>query len=89
MENLDKSYTRMKRKSPSDMGMTRENTQVLVEEPLSFQEPHLVSIKSDLSEIVFNSSLLTSENLNAQLNEPDSPLQPVPESSVPKNKPVT
>ncbi|XP_010290464.1 PREDICTED: transmembrane protein 117 [Phaethon lepturus] len=89
MENLDKSYTRMKRKSPSDMGMTRENTQVLVEEPLSFQEPHLVSIKSDLSEIVFNSSLLTSENLNAQLNEQDSPLQPVPESSVPKSNPVT
>ncbi|XP_014104332.1 PREDICTED: transmembrane protein 117 isoform X1 [Pseudopodoces humilis] len=88
MENLDKSYTRMKRKSPSDMGMTRENTQVL-EEPLNFQEPHLVSIKSDLSEIVFNSSLLTSENLNAQLNEQDSPLQPVPESSVPKNNPVT
>ncbi|KAJ7400299.1 Transmembrane protein 117 [Pitangus sulphuratus] len=88
MENLDKSYTRMKRKSPSDMGMTRENTQVL-EEPLSFQEPHLVSIKSDLSEIVFNSSLLTSENLNAQLNEQDSPLQPVPESSVPKSNPVT
>ncbi|KAM4901518.1 TM117 protein, partial [Sylvietta virens] len=88
MENLDKSYTRMKRKSPSDMGMTRENTQVL-EEPLNFQEPHMVSIKSDLSEIVFNSSLLTSENLNAQLNEQDSPLQPVPESSVPKNNPVT
>ncbi|OXB53625.1 hypothetical protein ASZ78_005216, partial [Callipepla squamata] len=89
MENLDKSYTRMKRKSPSDMGMTRENTQVLVEEPLSFQEPHLVSIKSDLSEIVFNSSLLTSENLNAQLSEQDSPLQPVPESSVPKGNPTT
>ncbi|XP_009707324.1 PREDICTED: transmembrane protein 117-like [Cariama cristata] len=89
MENLDKSYTRMKRKSPSDMGMTRENTQVLVEEPLSFQEPHLVSIKSDLSEIVFNSSLLTSENLNAQLSEQDSPLQPVPEASVPKSTPVT
>uniref|UniRef100_A0A8C4U710 Transmembrane protein 117 n=1 Tax=Falco tinnunculus TaxID=100819 RepID=A0A8C4U710_FALTI len=89
MENLDKSYTRMKRKSPSDIGMTRENTQVLVEEPLSFQEPHLVSIKSDLSEIVFNSSLLTSENLNAQLNEQESPLQPVPESSVPKSNPVT
>ncbi|KAM3673505.1 transmembrane protein 117 isoform X2 [Ammospiza nelsoni] len=88
MENLDKSYTRMKRKSPSDMGMTRENTQVL-EEPLNFQEPHLVSIKSDLSEIVFNSSLLTSENLNAQLNKQDSPLQPVPDSSVPKNNPVT
>uniref|UniRef100_A0A8C0A1F6 Transmembrane protein 117 n=1 Tax=Anas zonorhyncha TaxID=75864 RepID=A0A8C0A1F6_9AVES len=87
MENLDKSYTRMKRKSPSDMGMTRENTQVLVEEPLSFQEPHLVSIKSDLSEIVFNSSLLTSENLNAQLNEQESPLQPVPESSVPQSNP--
>ncbi|ETE58045.1 Transmembrane protein, partial [Ophiophagus hannah] len=29
MENLNKSYTQMKRKSPSDMGMTRENTQII------------------------------------------------------------
>ncbi|XP_039361096.1 transmembrane protein 117 isoform X1 [Mauremys reevesii] len=88
-ENLDKSYTRMKRKSPSDMGMTRENTQVLVEKTLSFQDPHLVSIKSDLSEIVFNSSLLTSENLSLQLNEQDSPLQPMTADSAPKSDPMT
>ncbi|XP_015261750.1 PREDICTED: transmembrane protein 117 [Gekko japonicus] len=89
MENLNKSYTRMKRKSPSDVGMTRENTQVLTEEPLSFDDPHLISIKSDLSEIVFNSSLLTSENLNLHLTEQPSPLQPIREPSVPKDHPLT
>lgn len=85
MENLDKSYTRMKRKSPSDVGMSRENTQVLAEEPLSLEDPHLISIKSDLSEIVFNSSLLTSENLHAHLSDQPSPLKPIREPSVPNN----
>nr|XP_028602923.1 transmembrane protein 117 isoform X1 [Podarcis muralis]XP_028602924.1 transmembrane protein 117 isoform X1 [Podarcis muralis] len=89
MENLDKSYTRMKRKSPSDVAMTRENTQVLAEEPLSCEDPHFISIKSDLSEIVFNSSLLTSENLSAHLSEQPSPLQPIREPPVPKNNSLT
>ncbi|XP_020651200.3 transmembrane protein 117 isoform X3 [Pogona vitticeps] len=89
MENLDRSYTRMKRKSPSDVAMTRENTQVLTEEPLSYDDPHLISIKSDLSEIVFNSSLLTSENLHAHLHEQPSPLQPVREPAVQKDTPLT
>ncbi|XP_077194731.1 transmembrane protein 117 isoform X3 [Paroedura picta] len=89
MENLNKSYTRMKRKSPSDVGMTRENTQVLAEEPFSFDDPHLISIKSDLSEIVFNSSLLTSENLDLHLSEQPSPLQPIRDPSVPKDHPLT
>uniref|UniRef100_A0A2D4HT17 Transmembrane protein 117 n=3 Tax=Micrurus TaxID=8634 RepID=A0A2D4HT17_MICLE len=88
MENLNKSYTQMKRKSPSDMGMTRENTQVLAEEPLSSEDPHLICIKSDLSEIVFNSSLLTSENLRSHLDDQPSPLQPIRESTLPKNNPL-
>ncbi|XP_061495881.1 transmembrane protein 117 isoform X2 [Rhineura floridana] len=89
MENLDKSYTRMKRKSPSDVGMTRENTQVLAEEPFTCEDPHLISIKSDLSEIVFNSSLLTSENVSSHLDEQPSPLKPIREPPVPKSNHLT
>ncbi|XP_068950341.1 transmembrane protein 117 isoform X3 [Petaurus breviceps papuanus] len=81
MENQDKSYTRMKRKSPSehskDMGMTRENTQASVEYPLN--NSPLVYIKSDFNEIIYNSSHLTSENLNLHLNDPCGTAEPNPE----------
>ncbi|XP_007503949.1 transmembrane protein 117 isoform X2 [Monodelphis domestica] len=80
MENQDKSYTRMKRKSPSehskDMGMTRENTQVSVEDPLN--NSPLVYIKSDFNEIVYNSSHVTSENLNLHLSEACGTTEPDP-----------
>ncbi|XP_072510384.1 transmembrane protein 117 isoform X5 [Notamacropus eugenii] len=81
MENQDKSYTRMKRKSPSehskDMGMTRENTQASVEDPLN--NSPVVYIKSDFNEIIYNSSHLTSENLNLHLNDPCGTTEPNPE----------
>lgn len=74
MENQDNTYTRMKRKSPSeqskDMGITRENTQASVEDPLN--DPPLVCIRSDFNEIVYKSSHLTSENLSSHLNESTS-----------------
>ncbi|XP_059791690.1 transmembrane protein 117 isoform X4 [Balaenoptera ricei] len=74
MENPDKAYTRMKRKSPSeqskDMGITRENTQASVEDPLN--DPPLVCIRSDFNEIVYKSSHLTSDNLSSHLNESTS-----------------
>lgn len=77
MENQDKTYTRMKRKSPSehskDMGITRENTQVSVEDPLN--DPALVCIRSDFNEIVYKSSHLTSENLSLHLKESTSEVE--------------
>ena len=67
----------MKRKSPSehskDMGITRENTQVSVEDPLN--DPALVCIRSDFNEIVYKSSHLTSENLSLHLKESTSEVE--------------
>lgn len=90
MENQDKTYTRMKRKSPSehskDMGITRENTQASVEDPLN--DPSLVCIRSDLNEIVFKSSHLTSENLSSHLNEPTSATEADPDATTSKSTPT-
>ncbi|CAD7672242.1 unnamed protein product [Nyctereutes procyonoides] len=89
MENQDKTYTRMKRKSPSehskDMGITRENTQASVEDPLS--DPPLVCIRSDLNEIVYKSSHLTSENLSSHLNESTSATEADPDPTTSKSSP--
>ncbi|XP_038598038.1 transmembrane protein 117 isoform X1 [Tachyglossus aculeatus] len=89
MENQDKSYTRMKRKSPSEhsrvMEITRENTQASVEDPLT--DPPLVCIKSDFNEIVYKSSRLTSENLSSHLSEPSNTTEADPEPSAPKSTP--
>lgn len=52
------------------MGITRENTQVSVEDPLN--DPPLVCIRSDFNEIVYKSSHLTSENLSLHLKESTS-----------------
>ncbi|KAG8510097.1 Transmembrane protein 117, partial [Galemys pyrenaicus] len=90
MENQDKSYTRMKRKSPSehskDMGITRENTQASVEDPLN--DPPLVCIRSDFNEIVYKSSHLTSENLSSHLNESTSTTEADPEPMTSKSTPT-
>ncbi|KAK2495711.1 hypothetical protein MC885_007767 [Smutsia gigantea] len=89
MENQDKTYTRMNRKSPSerskDMGLTRENTRASVEDPLN--DPPLVCIRSDLNEIVYKASHLTLENLSSHLNEPaggtEADPAPAPSDSTP------
>lgn len=90
MENQDKTYTRMKRKSPSehskDMGITRENTQASVEDPLN--DPALVCIRSDFNEIVYKSSHLTSENLSSHLNESTSATEADPEPTTSKSTPT-
>ncbi|XP_022375211.1 transmembrane protein 117 isoform X1 [Enhydra lutris kenyoni] len=90
MENQDKTYTRMKRKSPSehskDMGFTRENTQASVEDPLN--DPPLVCIRSDFNEIVYKSSQLTSENLSSHLNESTSATEADPDPTTSKSTPT-
>ncbi|XP_017744455.1 PREDICTED: transmembrane protein 117 isoform X3 [Rhinopithecus bieti] len=90
MENQDKTYTRMKRKSPSehskDMGITRENTQASVEDPLN--DPSLVCIRSDFNEIVYKSSHLTSENLSSQLNESTSATEADQDPTTSKSTPT-
>ncbi|XP_044241453.1 transmembrane protein 117 isoform X2 [Ursus arctos] len=90
MENQDKTYTRMRRKSPSehskDMGITRENTQASVEDPLS--DPPLVCIRSDFNEIVYKSSHLTSENLSSHLNESTSTTEADPDPTTSKSTPT-
>ncbi|GAB5573684.1 transmembrane protein 117 isoform X1 [Prionailurus iriomotensis] len=90
MENQDKTYTRMKRKSPSehskDMGITRENTQASVEDPLN--DPPLVCIRSDFNEIVYKSSHLTSENLSSHLNESTSGTEADPDPTTSKSTPT-
>ncbi|XP_015286251.2 transmembrane protein 117 isoform X2 [Macaca fascicularis] len=90
MENQDKTYTRMKRKSPSehskDMGITRENTQASVEDPLN--DPCLVCIRSDFNEIVYKSSHLTSENLSSQLNESTSATEADQDPTTSKSTPT-
>ncbi|XP_053575178.1 transmembrane protein 117 [Bombina bombina] len=54
-EKKDKSYKRINRKSPSEhskeMGMTIENLQAVVEEPLYLHDPTLVSVRAKPSEI--------------------------------------
>ncbi|KAM8802740.1 LOW QUALITY PROTEIN: transmembrane protein 117-like [Rhynchonycteris naso] len=89
MENQDKTYTHMKRKSLSehskDMGITR-NTQASVEDPLN--DPPLVCIRSDFNEIVYKSSHLTSENLSSHLNEPTSATEANPDLTTYRSTPM-
>ncbi|CAH2278002.1 transmembrane 117 [Pelobates cultripes] len=65
MENKDKSYKRINRKSPSEhskeMGMTIENLQAVVEEPLYLHDPTLISVRNKSNEM---SCLTPPENLN-------------------------
>ncbi|XP_075407963.1 transmembrane protein 117 isoform X2 [Tenrec ecaudatus] len=90
MENQDNTYTRMKRKSPSehskDMGITRENTQASVEDPLN--DPPSVCIRSDFNEIVYRSAHLTSENLSSHLNESTSATEAGPEPITSQSPPT-
>ncbi|XP_069905810.1 transmembrane protein 117 isoform X1 [Oryctolagus cuniculus] len=90
MENQDKTYTRMRRKSPSehskDMGITRENTQASVEDPLN--DPPMVCIRPDFNEIVYKSSHLTSENLSSHLNEAASATETDQDPVTPKASPT-
>ncbi|KAM4748110.1 transmembrane protein 117 [Rhinophrynus dorsalis] len=69
MENKDKTYTRIKRKSPSEhskeMGMTIENLQAVVEEPLCLHNPTL-SVRTKPTEMsCCHSPALVSENLSS------------------------
>nr|XP_033815318.1 transmembrane protein 117 isoform X1 [Geotrypetes seraphini]XP_033815319.1 transmembrane protein 117 isoform X1 [Geotrypetes seraphini] len=81
MENKDKSYTRIKRKSPSEhskeMGMTIENLKVSIEETLSLHNASLASVRTEGNENE-NPSLLVSEKLNLKPNEQEimAPAEP-------------
>ncbi|XP_073508139.1 transmembrane protein 117 [Phyllobates terribilis] len=56
IENKDKSYKRINRKSPSEhskeMGMTIENLQAVVEEPLCLHDPTLLAPRTKENEIL-------------------------------------
>ncbi|XP_029473157.1 transmembrane protein 117-like [Rhinatrema bivittatum] len=83
MENKDKTYTRIKRKSPSEhskeMGMTIENLKASIEESLSLHNTSLVTVRTEVNEIEEPPSLLVSEKLNLQSNEQETlaPTEPV------------
>ncbi|KAM8973028.1 transmembrane protein 117 [Pelodytes ibericus] len=70
MENKDKSYKRINRKSPSehskDMGMTIENLQAVVEEPLYLHDPTLISAWTKTNEISSSPA-----NLQSQVQPPE------------------
>ncbi|XP_069484115.1 transmembrane protein 117 isoform X2 [Ambystoma mexicanum] len=81
MENKDKSYRRIKRKSPSEhskeMGMTVENIPATIEEILSLPDPPLVNVLTETSETDYPVHLLASENGSSQTNEDIlAPVQP-------------
>ncbi|XP_075065176.1 transmembrane protein 117 [Mixophyes fleayi] len=67
MENKDKSYKRINRKSPSEhskeMGMTIENLQAVVEEPLCLHDPTLTATRTKENETVCYSSATDSDHL--------------------------
>ncbi|XP_030072993.1 transmembrane protein 117 [Microcaecilia unicolor] len=75
MENKDKTYTRIKRKSPSEhskeMGMTIENLKASIEETLSLHNTSLASVRTEGNENE-NPSLLVSEKLNSQSTEQET-----------------
>ncbi|MEE6480799.1 hypothetical protein FKM82_012674 [Ascaphus truei] len=70
MENKDKTYMRIRKKSPSEhsteMGMTIENLQAVVEEPLCLHDPTLISVRTKANETAFYPSpTFESENLSS------------------------
>lgn len=73
MENKDKSYRRIKRKSPSEhskeMGMTIENIPASLEETLNLPDPPLVAVLADTNETDYPSHLQASENVTSRSNE--------------------
>ncbi|KAG9490235.1 hypothetical protein GDO78_005885 [Eleutherodactylus coqui] len=69
MENKDKSYKRINRKSPSEhskeMGMTIENLQAVVEEPLCLHDPTLLAPRTKENEILCYPPATEADNLSS------------------------
>lgn len=80
MENKDKSYKRINKKSPSEhskeMGMTIENLQAVVEEPLCLHHPTLVDGRTKEDEVLCYPSSTT------ELDNPSSLSQSEPVADI-------
>ncbi|XP_073476052.1 transmembrane protein 117 isoform X4 [Aquarana catesbeiana] len=87
MENKDKSYKRINKKSPSEhskeMGMTIENLQAVVEEPLCLHHPTLVDGRTKEDEVLcYPSSTTESDNHSSfSQSEPVADIVPYDEAN--------